>query len=185
MQSWEGFLFPDSYQFDDKADATKILQTMATKMDSVLDGLNYDRAETLQGRSPYQLITTASLAEREAGTPSDEKGKVARVIFNRLDANTPLGIDASLLYGLNRTSGELTKADLATNTPYNTRLQKGLPPTPISLVSKASLEAAINPPAGPWLYYVLVQKDPSSHLFTASYKEFQAAKADAEKRGIF
>ena len=185
VENWEGFLFPDSYQFAEDATATTVLQTMATKMDEVLDELRYDKAETLQGRSAYDLMKTASLVEKEAGQPEDERGKVARVIYNRLDVDEPLGIDAALLYGLGRSAGELTQTDLETDTPYSNRTKPGLPPTPIALPGRASLQAAIEPPAGDWKYYVLVSKDPSSHLFTASYKEFQTAKADAQARGVF
>ena len=81
--------------------------------------------------------------------------------------------------------GGLTKADLEKDTPYNNRLHRGLPPTPIATPSKAALEAAINPPEGPWIYYVLVEKNPPTHLFTASAKEFQRAKDDAKARGVF
>lgn len=185
VANWEGFLFPDTYEFRDDATAVDVLQTMATKMDKVLDQLGYDKAETLQGRSAFELVTIASLVERETGRPDDERGKIARVIMNRLDAGEPLGIDASNLYGLGRTSGTLSKADLATDSPYNLRKAKGLPPTPISLPGRASLEAAIQAPPGTWRYYVLTTKDPPTHMFTDSYKDFQRAKADAQARGVF
>ena len=183
--NWEGLLFPDTYLFRDDATAAQILQTLATQMEKVLDGLGYDRAEVLQGRSAYELITAASIAERETGQPPEERGKIIRTMYNRLDAKQPLGVDASVLYGLGRAGGALTETDLKTDTPYNTRLRPGLPPTPISLPSKASLQAAIAPPDGPWLYYVLVSNTPPSHLFTASYQEFLKAKADAKARGVF
>jgi UPF0755 protein len=185
VSNWEGFLFPDTYEFADDASPVVILQTMATKMDKVLDSLGYDKAEALQGRTAYELVITASLVEREAGAPPDERGKVARVIYNRLDAAEPLGIDAANLYGLGKSSGALTKSDLAVDSPYNVRKNPGLPPTPICLPGKASLQAAIEAPAGPWKYYVLVSKNPPTHLFTDSYKEFQRAKADAQARGVF
>jgi UPF0755 protein len=183
--NFEGMLFPDTYQFRDDATATEILQTLADEMSDTLDELGYDRAETLQGRTAYELVTAASLAERETGQPPEERGQIVRVIYNRLDAGEPLGIDAAVLYGLGRSSGELTQSDLDTDTPYNTRLRTGLPPTPIGLPSRASLEAAINPPEGDWKYYVLVSNDPPTHLFTDSYSEFQRAKADAQERGVF
>jgi len=183
--NWEGLLFPDTYEFRDDATATEILQTMATQMEDVLDELGYDRAEVLQGRPAYDLITIASLIERETGEPPEERGQIARVIYNRLDDEEPLGIDAALLYGLGRDAGELTKSDLETDTPYNTRTRTGLPPTPIGMPSRASLEAAIDPPEGDWKYYVLTSNDPPSHLFTDSYDEFLDAKADAEERGVF
>ncbi len=185
VSNWEGLLFPDTYEFAADASAVEILQTMADRMDEILDSLDYDRAEALQGRSAYELITVASLIERETGQPPEERGKIARVIYNRLDTDEILGIDASNLYGLGRTSGELTAADLAVDSPYNLRTNRGLPPTPISMPGKASLEAAIRAPAGDWLYYVLISNDPPTHLFTASAEEFERAAQDARERGVF
>ena len=185
VTSWEGLLFPDTYEFEETATPQVILQTMATQMEKMLDGLGYDKAQALQGRSAYELITIASLIEKETGSPVEERGKISRVISNRLDDSETLGIDASVLYGLDRPSGSLSKSDLASNTPYNTRKVKGLPPTPIALPGKASLEAAIDPTAGTWKYYVLTSNDPPKHLFTDSYNEFLRAKDDAQARGVF
>lgn len=183
--SWEGFLFPDTYQFSDDATAVDVLQTMASKMDSVLDELDYDKAETLQGRTAYELVTIASLIEKETGAPEEERGMISRTISNRLDAGETLGVDASVLYGLGRADGRLTRSDLDTDTPYNTRLHAGLPPTPIALPGRASLAAAISPTEGDWKYYVLVSNDPPRHFFTDSYQEFLDAKEDAQRRGVF
>jgi UPF0755 protein len=185
VASWEGLLFPDTYQFEEGASAQLILQTMATKMEQVLDRLGYERAETLRGRSAYELITIASLIEKETGAPPEERGMISRVISNRLDGGETLGIDASVLYGLGRTSGELTQTDLDTETPYNTRIVTGLPPTPIALPGEASLAAAIAPPEGAWRYYVLTSNDPPTHLFTDDYDEFLEARDDARARGVF
>jgi UPF0755 protein len=110
---------------------------------------------------------------------------ISRVISNRLDDGETLGIDASVLYGLGRTSGELTQSDLDTETPYNTRLVSGLPPTPIALPGEASLAAAIAPSEGDWRYYVLTSNDPPTHFFTESYDEFLEARDDARQRGVF
>jgi UPF0755 protein len=185
VASWEGLLFPDTYQFEEGASAQLILQTMATKMDQVLDRLGYERAEALRGRSAYELITIASLIEKETGAPPEERGMISRVISNRLDEGETLGIDASVLYGLGRTSGELTQTDLDTETPYNTRIVTGLPPTPIALPGEASLAAAIAPPEGTWRYYVLTSNDPPTHVFTDDYDEFLEARDDARERGVF
>jgi len=182
---WEGFLFPDTYEFEQSATPQVILQTLATQMDSVLDELGYDKAEVLQGRTAYELVTIASLIEKETGAPPEERGMISRVISNRLDDNETLGIDASVLYGLGRSSGELTRSDLDKNTPYNTREVKGLPPTPIAMPGRASLEAAIAPPEGTWKYYVLTSNDPPAHFFTDDYDEFTDAKNDAQDRGVF
>jgi UPF0755 protein len=183
--SWEGFLFPDTYQFAADAGPTDVLQAMATKMDNVLDELDYDKAEVLRGRSAFDLVTIASLIEKETGAPEEERGMIARTIYNRLDDGETLGIDATVLYGLNRASGGLTQSDLATETPYNTRLVRGLPPTAIALPGRASLAAAISPAEGNWKFYVLVSNDPPRHLFTDSYREFLNAKNDAQARGVF
>ena len=183
--SWEGFLFPDTYQFDADATAVEVLQAMATKMDTVLDELDYDKAETLRGRTAYDLVTIASLVEKETGAPEEERGMIARAISNRLDAGETLGIDASVLYGLGRASGGLTQSDLDQDTPYNTRVNTGLPPTPIALPGRASLAAAMSPAEGTWRYYVLVSNDPPTHMFTDDYDEFLDAKADAQERGVF
>jgi UPF0755 protein len=183
--SWEGLLAADTFQFEKDATPQTILQALVDHQEELMDDLGYERAEALTGHSAWELITMASLAERETGQPAEERGKIVRVIQNRLDDNEPLGIDASILYGLGRTSGGLTKSDLEKDTPYNNRLHTGLPPTPIATPSEAALAAAIDPPEGPWIYYVLTSNDPPTHLFTDSAKEFQRAKEDAKSRGVF
>ncbi len=185
VTSWEGLLFPDTYEFEEGATPQQVLQTMASRMEDVLDDLGYDKAEALQGRSAYELITIASLIEKETGSPAEERAMISRVISNRLDEGEPLGIDASVLYGLGRANGELTKSDLEQDTPYNTRTVVGLPPTPISLPGEASLAAAIQPAEGDWRYYVLVSNDPPTHFFTDDYDEFLEAKSDAQANGVF
>lgn len=183
--NWEGFLVADTYQFESGTTATEILQTFVDDFDAQLTELRYDSAESLTGHTAYELITIASMIEREAGDPPEEKAKIARVIFNRLDQDIALGIDATTLYGLGRTSGELTKSDLESDSPYNTRSRKGLPPTPISVSSAESLAAAINPADGDWIYYVLESNDPPRHFFTDSASEFEAAVDKARKDGVF
>ena len=184
-KNFEGLMAPDTYEFPKKASPELILQKLVDQQTSVMDKLGYGRAEALAGRSAYDLITMASLIEKEAGDPPDEKAKIARVINNRLDTNEILGIDAAVLYGLGRRNGGLTKEDLAVDTPYNTRIKQGLPPTPICMPGSEALAAAIQPAQGDWIYYVLISKNPSTHLFTASASEFQAAKAKAQAEGVF
>lgn len=183
--NFEGLLFPDTYEFAEDATAVTVLQTMATKMEEVLDELGFDKSEAAVGRTPYEAVTIASLIEKETGTPPEERGRISRVIENRLDAGEPLGIDAAVLYGLGRGKGGLTKKDLEADTPYNTRKVAGLPPTPIAMPGRASLEAALEPTPGTWRYYVLVSNDPPSHFFTSSYKEFLRAKDKAQAEGVF
>ena len=129
--------------------------------------------------SPYEMVIVASLVEKET-QQADERGKVARVIYNRLDQDFFLGIDAAVLYGLGRSSGGLSEADLQKDTPYNNRIHKGLPPTPIANPGIASLQAAVAPAKGPWLYYVLDAAHPGHHLFTDDRDVFNAAKAKCQ-----
>jgi UPF0755 protein len=179
----EGFLFPATYDIEPGTSAVEVLSMMVDRFEesAAASGL-VERSKAL-GMTPYQVVTVASLIEREARL-KEEYPKVARVVYNRLQKNMKLGIDAAILYGLGRTSGVLHASELAKDTPYNTRLHAGLPPTPIASPGDAALEGALNPAPGDWLYYVLAGKD-GHQLYTASYSEFlhQVAKSKAE--GIF
>src|SRR5690606_12058114 len=107
------------------------------------------------GLTAYEYIVIASMIEKEARL-AEEHPMISRVIHNRLALGMNLGIDATVIYarGPERT-GPLTDADLAIDSPYNTRLYPGLPPTPIAAPSRSALDAALHPADGPWLYYVL------------------------------
>ena len=122
----------------------------------------------------------ASLIEREAKF-DDERGKVARVIYNRLKAKTALQIDATLIYA--NGGNQVLFDDLKVDGPFNTYTRKGLPPTPISMPGKASLEAALNPTEGNWLYYVVTEADGHSS-FAPTFKQHKANIALAKKRGL-
>jgi UPF0755 protein len=179
----EGFLFPATYDIEPGTSAVEVLTMMVQRFteSAAANGL-VARSQAL-GLTPYQVVTAASLIERESRL-QEEYPKVARVVYNRLQKNMTLGIDASILYGLGRTSGVLHKSELAKDTPYNTRLHTGLPPTPIASPGDAALEAALQPAAGDWLYYVLANKD-GHQLFTASYQEFLRQVAKSKAEGIF
>lgn len=184
--SWEGFILPETYQFDEAASAPDILTKLVGTFDETLDELGYGNATATTGHSAAELVTIASMIERETGDPDEERPKIARVIFNRLDKGTPTGIDATILYGLGRKGNEspLTKSELEADTPYNSRTRAGLPPTAIALPSEKSLAAAIAPAEGDWLYYVLKTASPRTHVFTSTYKEFERAKAECQKNGL-
>jgi UPF0755 protein len=179
----EGFLFPATYDIEPGTSAVEVLTMMVDRFEesAAANGL-VERSQAL-GMTPYQVVTVASLIERESRL-KEEYPKVARVVYNRLKKNMTLGIDASILYGLGRTSGGLKKSELAKDTPYNTRLHTGLPPTPIASPGDAALEGALQPSAGDWLYYVLANKD-GHQLFTADYQEFLRQKAKSQAEGIF
>jgi UPF0755 protein len=166
----EGFLFPDTYDFDRKSKSADLVGNQLAEFDSQWHSLNlsYARSKNL---TPYDVLTIASMVEGEAQVPS-ERPLVAAVIYNRLHQHMPLGIDATLRYGLHiKPTQSLTQSDLANPTPYNTRLHDGLPPTPINNPGMASLEAAAHPAHVDYLYFVR-KPDHKHHYFTANYQDF-------------
>jgi UPF0755 protein len=175
----EGFLFPDTYDLEPATTAASLLKSMVDEYKAKVDDAGLVQKAAAVNLSPYEMVIVASLVEKET-EQADERGKVARVIYNRLDQDFYLGIDAAVLYGLGRSSGGLSQADLQKDTPYNNRIHKGLPPTPIANPGIASLQAAVAPAKGPWLYYVLDAAHPGHHLFTADPDEFNAAKAKCQ-----
>ena len=182
VTSMEGLLFPDTYRVDRNEDEQAVLARMVTKLDEVATELGYAEAAARVGRQPYEVLIVASLVEAESRVDED-RARISRVIYNRLAQGMTLGIDATVYYALQRRGGSLTGSDLAVDSPYNTRVNPGLPPTPIGLPGRASLEAAINPEPGPWLYYVLADED-GHHAFSESFEEFQRNVADARRNGL-
>lgn len=175
----EGFLFPETYDLEPDATPTQLLAGMVTMFKTKVEASGALEQSAAVGLTPYELLIVASLVEKETQR-DDERGKVARVIYNRLDQDYYLGVDAAVLYGLGRSKGGLTAADLAKETPYNNRLVKGLPPTPIANPGLASFTGAAEPTQGPWLYYVLDADNPGHHVFTESAEEFNTAKAKCQ-----
>jgi uncharacterized YceG family protein len=167
---YEGFLFPDTYDFDRRSTAAQLVQTQLGEFTSMFGQLNllYARSKNL---TPYDVLKIASMVEGEAQVPS-ERPLVAAVIYNRLRDHMPLGIDATLRYGLHIPPTEaITQSELQSPTPYNTRLHDGLPPTPINNPGLASLEAAAHPAHVDYLYFVR-KPDHRHHYFTANYQDF-------------
>ncbi|MFN2519055.1 MAG: endolytic transglycosylase MltG [Jatrophihabitantaceae bacterium] len=179
----EGFLYPATYDIEPGMSPLQILQMMVAKFDEVSASSEFEAKAATLKLSPYEVLIIASLVQEEGRVPSDMP-KIARVIYNRLAAGTPLAVDASILYGLGRTSGELTAADLARNTPYNNRQRKGLPPTPIASPGLEALEAALAPAPGNWTFYVLMDKQ-GHQFFTNDYEAFVAQKAKSKREGVF
>jgi UPF0755 protein len=179
----EGFLFPATYDIDPGSTAEDVLTAVFDRFAQAAEKTDLEaRAEEL-GYSPYEVITVASLIEREVRF-DDEYPKVARVVYNRLEQRIPLGIDAAILFGLGRTSGELTRSDLAKDTPYENRRKAGLPPTPIASPGEATIEAALNPEPGDFLYYVLATKEGRT-FFTEDYNAFLRQKDKSIAEGVF
>jgi UPF0755 protein len=173
-KSLEGFLFPNTYRFPVHAIAGDVIRRLLDEFKDVARSLPWAKADRL-GVSDYEVVTIASMIEREARVEGD-RGKIAAVIYNRLKLGMALGIDATLQYVDPDPSDGLTDSDLAIDSPYNTRLHTGLPPTAIASPGRASLRAALEPANVDYLYYVLCGAD-GHHAFTRTYDEFLRLKA--------
>lgn len=182
--NFEGLLFPATYSVTADESVTSLLQQMADQMTRRVDAMHVNADVTAQGLSDYQLVIVASLVQAEAGNP-DEAPKIARVIYNRLAAGEPLGIDATSRY-LSIITGD--DVDFESTSPYNTRRRPGLPPTPIGAPGEFALEAAAHPAVGDWMWYVRsVDNDAQGrpqHVFTSSVEEFERAKQACHDAGL-
>lgn len=166
----EGFLFPATYDFLKNTTSRQLVQDQLAAFHQNWSQVNlrYARSKNL---TPYDVLIIASMVEREALVP-DERPLVAAVIYNRLRDRMPLGIDATIRYGLNVPGTQpLLESELNSDNPYNTRKFLGLPPTPISNPGLASMQAAAHPAHVDYLYYVR-KPDKQHHYFTASYQDF-------------
>ena len=180
----EGFLFPATYDVEPGTTPAQVLTVMVDRFEQAAETVGLVEGAQALGYSPYEIVIVASLIEREVKR-DDEYGKVARVVYNRLEQGIPLGIDASVLYGVGKTAGgEVTAADLARDTPYENRRRTGLPPTPIASPGEATLKGALNPVDGDILYYVLASKDGTT-FFTADYQEFLDQRDKSRAEGVF
>ncbi|MGH9280960.1 MAG: endolytic transglycosylase MltG, partial [Acidimicrobiales bacterium] len=145
----EGLLLPETYHIGKNDDETAILRRLVEAFDRTFTDLGIaTQAERLKV-TPYQAIIIASMVERE-GRVSEDRGPIARVVYNRLDQGMRLQIDATVLYALGESKDVVLFSDLEIDSPYNTYKIDGLPPGPIASPGKAALEAALRPPAGPW-----------------------------------
>jgi len=162
-QGLEGYLYPDTYQFSWLASPEEILGHMVERFYAALSPAMYRQAATLD-LSLHQVITLASLVEKETGTAA-ERTLVAAVFHNRLRQRIPLQCDASVIYGLKRFNGNLTRQHLLTPTLYNTYLFRGLPPGPIATPGLESILAALNPAKLDYLYFVA--RGDGTHVFSS------------------
>jgi UPF0755 protein len=170
-RSFEGFLFPATYDFFKETTSKQLvrdqLDTFAEKWPQV--NLAYARSKNL---TSYDVLIIASMVEKEAQARA-ERPLVASVIYNRLHAHMPLGIDATIRYALDVPATQsLRESQLNDPTPYTTRIPTGLPPPPIANPGLASIEAAAHPAKVDYLYFVR-KPDKVHHFFTASFRDFQ------------
>ncbi len=182
--SWEGYLFPNTYEVRADASALEVLSLMTNEFAQISGGLGYGSIRP-SGLSAYEVLIVASLVEAEAKTDAD-RAKIARVIYNRLNDGEWLDIDATLVYEQGERGKVPDAQQIRTETPYNTRAPagiRGLPPTPVAAPGKASMEAALNPAEGDWKFYVLADEQ-GNHFFTADFDEFNAQKARSREAGL-
>lgn len=199
VTSMEGLLFPDTYQFSNAETESVAVSRMAQTMERVARQEDLESGAQQLMRTPYEILIIASMIEEEAKVDED-RPKIARVIYNRLAIDMPLQIDATLLYN-QPTDPRPSIADLReVDTPYNTYLHTGLPPTPISNPGRASIEAALHPANDPtqgdeicrdlpdpsdchYLYYVLAFPN-GAHKFAATLEQHEANTAAAREAGV-
>jgi UPF0755 protein len=205
VTTMEGLLFPDTYQVSNADNEAQVVERMTTLMERVANQEDLENKAAILGRSPYDMFIIASMIEKEAKLDAD-RPKIARVIYNRLFTGMPLQIDATLLYG--QPPGTSPSAMRDVDTPYNTYLHTGLPPTPIANPGRASIQAALNPAPNPssgdpicidlkqraqasgepeppcvYLYYVLGDED-GGHVFAASLEQHEANVQRARDLGL-
>jgi len=168
----EGFLFPDTFELVRGAPASDLVQLQLQDFKRRMAGvdLGYARSKNLTERD---VVTIASMVEEEAQL-DQERPLIAAVIYNRLREGIPLGIDATVRFATGNYDQPLTESELAVDSPYNTRVNAGLPPGPISSPGLASLEAAAHPAKVDYLYYVVEPGACGEHSFSSSSAEFEA-----------
>jgi UPF0755 protein len=171
-ESHEGFLFPDTFELEKGAPASDLVQLQLQDFKRRVAGVDmrYARSKNL---TTYDVVTIASMVEREAQL-EDERPLIAAVIYNRLHEGMPLGIDATIRFATGNYDEPLTESELAVASPYNTRLNAGLPPGPIGNPGLASIEAAAHPANVGYLYYVVKPGACGEHSFSSSAAEFEA-----------
>jgi len=169
----EGHFLPETYRFPRGTTDLEVLRWAYAGMDKVLAKAWSGRAEGLPLGSPYQALILASLVEKETALPA-ERPVIAGVFLRRLAIGMKLQTDPTVIYGLGEAfDGDIRRADLIRDTPYNTYTRDGLPPTPICLPGRASIQAAVNPAAGDSLYFVA--RGDGSHQFSRTLSEHNAA----------
>ena len=180
--SLEGLLGTGAYIVGPNETPYLLVQHMKDRFVRQLRRAGVTPSTRLHGLSAYELITAASIIEKE-GFYEKNMPQVGRVILNRLARGGGLQMDATILYSLQKDGVKVTPAMLKIDTPYNTYLHPGLTPTPICQVGATALHSIIDPPAGKWLYFVVVDQS-GTEAFAVTYKEHQANIELARSRGL-
>jgi len=174
----EGYLFPDTYHLLREMDPEEVIQIMVQKFKKVFGPELTNRASEL-GISEREAVILASMIEKETPLP-EEKPLISAVFHNRLRMKIPLQSDPTVIYGVKKFDGNLTRLHLLTPGPYNTYLMTGLPPTPICNPGRDSLLAALSPAPVPYLYFV--SKNDGSHYFSTNFEEHNRAVLKYQKK---
>ncbi|RRR86520.1 endolytic transglycosylase MltG [Streptomyces sp. RP5T] len=177
----EGYLFPATYPLERggrKTTPEALLSFMVDTANKKFNGAPIAAGAQRNAMNVYQAVTIASIVQAEAANKAD-MGKVARVVFNRLERGMPLQMDSTINYALNRSTLRTTGSDLRIDSPYNSYQRMGLPPTPIDNPGEDAMRAAINPTPGDWLYFVTVK--PGDTRFTNSFEQHRRNVAEFEK----
>jgi UPF0755 protein len=178
-RSLEGFLFPDTFELEKGAPASDLVQLQLQDFKRRIAGvdMSYARSKNL---TTYDVLIIASMVEREAQLER-ERPLIAAVIYNRLHEGMTLGIDATIRFATGNYTEPLSESELAVDSPYNTRLNAGLPPGPIGNPGLASIEAAAHPAKVDYLFYVFKPGTCGEHSFTADEAQFEEDAARYEE----
>ncbi len=169
----EGRFFPDTYRFTRGISDADLLRRAYARLEQVLEEEWQQRAEDLPYKDAYQALIMASIIEKETGVP-DERGEIAGVFVRRLARGMLLQTDPTVIYGMGeKYRGRITRTDLRTPTPYNTYTNAGLPPTPIAMVGREAIHAALHPADGTSLYFVA--RGDGSHVFSDTLDQHNRA----------
>ncbi len=171
----EGRFLPETYAYVKGDTDSSILKRAYAAMSKTLDSAWAGRAQDLPLASPYEALILASIVEKETGR-ADERPRIAGVFVRRLQQHILLQTDPTVIYGMGAAyAGNIHKSDLTTDTPYNTYMRVGLPPTPIALPGRAAIQAALHPAEGKELYFVA--RGDGSHVFSSTLEEHNRAVA--------
>ena len=178
----EGRFLPETYVYTSHDSDLDVLRRAADAMDKALAAAWAGRDKDLPLQSAYELLTLASIVEKETGI-AEERPQIAGLFLRRLKAPMRLETDPTVIYGLGSAyNGNIRKVDLLTDTPYNTYTRDGLPPTPIAMPGEDALRAVAHPAPGDALFFVAVGDGSGRHVFTRTYAEHQTAVADYLRR---
>lgn len=171
--SAEGLLLADTYQYPAGSKAELVLKAAHKKLEEQLEAAWKDRDKDLPYTNSYELLTAASILEKETAIASERK-LISGIIINRMKKHMPLQMDPSVVYAMGEHyNGKLSHSDLLIDSPYNTYRYRGLPPTPIAMVGRLAIEAAAHPEHSNYLYFVA--KGDGSHIFSKTYEEQRQA----------